>query len=625
MLHTGEAIVFVFILALTIYGFFGPLYLRYRLVRLGKPGQGYEGAWGRFADAMSSFFLLKCSVKKERVATGIAHIGFLYGSLTFDTISVNHIIEGFKKDFRLMGHGPLGAFYSLWVDIFAILVLVAVIFFLVRRYVLRPKSYTYPSHESKIIYLLLATVTITFLFYEGAVIAHHPSHASWSFAGKAVAQWMLSTYSATTSPELIVRIFWWIHILNVFAFVVYVPRSKYLHMLFGPINIALTNHQVQGNIPPLDIEEAEVFGVERFTDLTWKDLFDSFACVDCGRCDDYCPAVRTEKPLSPKDIMLKLKDGLLEEGSCLLKDQGTELTPLMDSVFSEGEIWSCTTCGACMHVCPVKNEHVPKLIGLRQSQVLMEAKFPSELKRMFKGLNTNANPWGLGTGARMEWAKDIEVPLFEETPGAEYLLYLGCATSFDDRAQKVGKSLIAFLKRHNISFGVLGKAEQCCGETARRLGEEGVGQMLVEANIESFDELGVKKILTLCPHCYNTFKKEYPKLGASNYEVIHHSQLLNQLIEDGTVKPDGQLRDRVVIHDSCYMGRINGVFEPPRQVLKSISGLSLLEPKESKRWGFCCGGGGGRFWLEEEGARINHERVKQLAATDPGVIATSCP
>lgn len=626
MLHVGETIAFVIILALTIYGFFSPLYLRYRLIRLGKTEKRSDRPWSRLLDAITSFFFLRCSIKKERVFTGIVHVGFLYGSLTFDTVSVSHIGEGFKEGFRLFGSGTVGHLYSLWVDIFALLVLLAVAYFVAKRYVVRPKTYTYPSVESIIIYLLLFTVTITFLLYEGAMIALHPDHGLWAFVGKGMAGWLRGAYGSVNTAQVVARVFWWVHILNVFAFVLYVPRSKYLHMIFGPINIAFRNQQIQGIVTPLDIEdeEAESFGVEQFRDLTWRDLFDGFACVDCGRCDDYCPALRTEKPLSPKNIMLQLKDGLLRDGKKLLRNPEVEIPPLMEQVFSTGEIWSCTTCGACMHVCPVKNEHVPKLIGLRQGQVLMQSAFPSELKRMFKGLNTNANPWGLGANARLEWAKDLDIPRFQGNGAQEYLLYLGCAASLDDRAQIVSRALIAFLKQHGISFGILGEREQCCGETARRLGEESVGQMLIEANKELFGQLGVTKILTPCPHCYNTFRREYPTFDA-NYEVVHHSQLISELVHRGDVTITADRDERVAIHDSCYMGRVNGIYEPPRRILQKVRGVTVLEHKESKEWGFCCGAGGGRFWLEEEGARINHERVGQLAKLRPDVIATSCP
>ena len=617
MLTLIEAIIFFFLLILTIYGFFRPLYFRYRLIKLGLPENRSNNPIKRFIDAVTSFFFLRCSVKKERVYTGLIHVFILYGSLTFDTISINHILEGFKKDFRLFGHGQLGMIHSLAVDIFAILVLVAVLYFIVKRYIFRPKSYTYTTLESVYIYALLITVTVTFLIYEGAVISLNPLHAQWSFLGKVVAGWL-------PASEFLIKLFWWIHIINVFIFILYVPRSKYLHMIAGPINIFLKDQKPKGIVKPIDIENAENFGVATYSHFTWKDLLDGFACVDCGRCEDYCPASTTEKALNPKNLIIHLRDGLLKEGKAALKEQNKEMEPVMDRIFTDEEIWACTTCGSCMQVCPVQNEHVRKIVGLRQGRVLMEAKFPTELKNTFKGMSTQANPWGMGTDKRMDWATDLDVPLITEKPDVEYLLFLGCAAAFDDRAQKMTRALIKFLNKSNVSYAVLGENEQCCGETARRLGEEGIGQTLTNMNIELFKELKIKKILTPCPHCFNTFKNEYPDFGF-DIEVIHHSQLISELIQSKQIEPGKNVNERVVIHDSCYLGRMNNIYQPQRNILTNIPQLDMVEHKKTKDHGFCCGAGGGMFWVEENEPRINHERLNQLLEVNPSCIATSCP
>ena len=617
MLTLIEATIFILILILTIYGFFRPLYLRYQLIKVGLPENRHTNPVKRLIDAVTSFFFLRCSVKKERIPTGVIHIFILYGSLTFDTVSINHILEGFKENFRLFGHGKLGLIHSLSVDIFAILVLLAVLYFIVKRYIVRPKSYTYGNLESVYIYTLLITVTVTFLVYEGAVIAHNPSHAQWSFLGKIIAGWMPASL-------FLIKLFWWIHIINVFIFVLYVPRSKYLHMIAGPMNIFFKNDKSPGIIKPLDIENAESFGIAKYSDFTWKDLFDGFACVDCGRCEDYCPAAETEKILNPKQLILNLRDGLLKDGKEILKGKKEQPETLMDHIFSDEEIWACTTCSSCIHVCPVKNEHVRKVIGLRQGRVLMEGKFPSELKRVFTGMTNNANPWGMGVDTRMDWAEGLDVPLIQNNPDAEYLLFMGCAAAFDDRAQKLSRSLIKFLTKQGVSFGIIGQEEPCCGETARRLGEEAVGRMLVENCIEMFKGLNVKKIITICPHCFNTFKNEYPLFGGV-YEVIHHSQFIQDMIRDNRLKIDKELTQRIVIHDSCYLGRINSIYKPSRDILNSIPGLELVEHEKSKEHGFCCGAGGGTFWLDEKEPRINNKRLEQLLELNPDCIATSCP
>jgi Fe-S oxidoreductase/nitrate reductase gamma subunit len=625
MLTTIEMLLFIGVLGLTVYAFVKPIKYRYRLIRTGQPENRYDKKWRRIIDPVTSFFLLRCSVKEERIFTGLVHFFILYGSLTFDTVSITHILEGFIRGYIPFGHGMAGHIWSLWVDIFAVMVLIAVLYFAVRRYVLRPEAYTYTTNDSAYIYILLATVTVTFLLYEGGLIALYPKHARWSYAGMYIASWTHYLIPATATKVLNLRIQWWLHIINVFVFVAYVPHSKYFHMITGPINIAFRNREAVNRVKPLDIEDenAEVFGVEKLSDFTWKDLLDGFACMDCGRCQDYCPAFRTEKALSPKNIIIHMREALLEQGKNPEKPESGFKT-LMGDTYSGEEIWACTTCGACVHVCPVKNEQFPKIVQLRQSQVLVEGEFPSELKRVFKGLENNSNPWGIGAGTRMDWAADLEIPLFSENPDAEYLLFLGCAASFDDRTQKVSKALIQFLKSQNISFGILGKDEGCCGETARRLGEEAVGQMLIETNIEMFKELGVKKILTACPHGYNMFKHEYPDFGG-HFEVTHHSELIQQLMKQNTVRIKDSVKCRVAIHDSCYLGRMNQMYDAPRDVLKHIPGVTLVEPAETREHAFCCGGGGGMFWLEEEGKRINHERWEQLMKSGPDAVATSCP
>ena len=626
MLHWIEAIIFTVLLIFTIYGFFHPLYIRYKLVRLAQPENRFDKPLKRVTDAVTSFFFLTCSIKKERFFLGFIHFFFLYGSLTFDTVSFNHVLEGFKTDLNVFGHGWIRSFHSCWVDIFSIMVLAATLYFIIRRYVFRPKSYTYPSIESVIIYTLLITVTITFLLYEGAVIAHNPDHAYLSFVGKAIAGWIPSSLT-------VVKIFWWIHILNVFAFVLYVPRSKYLHMIAGPINIAFQDYRPKGRIKPIDLENenAESFGVINVTDLTWKDLLDGFACVDCGRCDDYCPANQSGKPLSPKNLILNLKNYLLKERKGLLKGHTEGLIPLMNNTYSDDEIWTCTSCGACMHVCPVKNDHLSKIIGLRQSQTLMEAKFPTELTQFFKNMETNSNPWGFGSATKGDWAEGLDIKTLSQDSNVDILYWVGCAGSFDDRGKKVSTAMVKILRATGINFGILGQEENCCGDQARRLGNEYMFQMLAQGNIEIIKQYNIKKILVTCPHGYNTFKNEYPEVAKSlgiddwDVEVIHHSQFIAQLIQEGKLDMKEKINSSVTFHDPCYLGRHNNVFNAPRSIL-SQSGAKLREMKKNRYHSFCCGGGGGLMWTEEHlGTRINHMRTDQALEVGTEIISTSCP
>lgn len=631
MLTWIEIIFFFFILALTVYGFFQPLYLRYKLVKTGKPENRFDNLPKRIINAVTSFFFLTCSLKKERVFTGLMHIFLLYGSLTFDTVSVNHILEGFNENWNFFGHGLIRNMHSAWADVFGIMVLVAVLYFTIRRWVVRPKYYTYPSYESFIIYSLLVTVTITFFIYEGAVIAFNPAHAYSAFIGKEIAAWMVSTFGPIGATG--VKINWWIHVINVFVFVIYVPRSKYLHMIFGPINITFQSNQSTGFIKPLslDMENAETFGVVHATDFTWKDLEDSFACIDCGRCDDYCPANRSEKPLSPKNLHLNLKKFLLKEKNILLKKEQGEATPLMTGTFTEGEIWTCTTCGACMHVCPVKNEHIPKIIGLRQSQVLMESKFPTELATFFKNMETNSNPWGFGAATRAEWTEGLDIKTLAQDSNVDILFWVGCAGSFDERAKKVSQSVVKILKAANVNFGILGLEENCCGDQARRLGNEYMFQMLAQQNIETIKNYNIKKILVTCPHGYNTLKNDYPALAQQlgitdwNVEIVHHTEYIEQLLKEGKLTLKGKMSDSATYHDPCYLGRHNQLFDQPRSVLCK-AGLSLKEMKNNHEHSFCCGAGGGLMWTEETlGKRINHLRTENALNAGSNLISTSCP
>jgi len=559
------------------------------------------------------------------------HFFFLYGSLTFDTVSINHVLEGFNTNWNFFGHGTIRAIHSAWSDVFGIMVLAAVAYFVIRRFVFRPKSYTYPSLESVIIYTLLATVTLTFFLYEGAAIAYNPSHAYRAFAGKITAGWMASIAPVSLG---FVKIAWWIHIINVFLFVVYVPRSKYLHMIFGPVNIAFQSNNSSGFIKPveIDFEKSERFGVVTATDLTWKDLTDSFACIDCGRCDDYCPANQSGKPLSPKNIMMNLKKHLLGEKKTILQKGENELKGLMDGTYSPDEIWTCTTCGACMHVCPVKNEHIPKILGVRQSQVMMESKFPAELGQFFKNMETNSNPWGFGAATRADWTEGLDIKVLSGNRDVDILYWIGCAGAFDERAKKVTLSVVKILKAAGVNFGILGLEENCCGDQARRLGNEYMFQAMAQQNIETFKNYNIKKILVTCPHGYNTFKNDYPayakQLGMENWgiEVIHHSQFIRELLSDGRLKLDSKANAKsITFHDPCYLGRHNHEFEAPRAVIKE-TGAALKEMKNNRFHSMCCGAGGGLMWTEETlGKRINHLRTENAMSAGTDVIATSCP
>ncbi len=640
MLTTAEKIVFALVILATAYLFLTPLILRYRIVRAGRPENRFDRMAGRVAGALGRILFQRCTLKNERLFTGFMHVFIFYGALTFDTMTINHTLEGFFPDFFLFGRGALGDLFSLLVDAFAVLVLVGVAFFAFRRFILKPKAYATTRLDSAIIYAALVCVTLSYIYFEAFAIAHHPGTERLSFIGSALASAVQTSGLAPAAVAAHFKIGWWLHILLVYGFIAYVPHSKYLHMLTGSLNLVFRAPGVGRTIPAIDLETAETFGLEKATDLTWKDRLDAFACMECGRCQDACPAFASDKPLSPKMIIFDMEEHLLKNAAAAISGRREELPPLVPGVHTEDEIWTCTTCGACMHVCPVEIEHIPKIVRMRQNRVLAESKFPAELGPMFRNMETNANPWGVGFSKRADWAEGLDIPLLADRPGAEFLFWVGCAGSFDEEGKATARAFASLLKKAGINFAILGPEEKCCGDPARRLGNEYVFQTLAAETIELFASRGVRKILTTCPHGYNAFKNEYPALldhlpavGAEakahyrSIEVVHHAEFLAGLVRDGRLRlRPGVKGSSLAYHDPCYLGRHNGVFDPPRDLVAGISGRPASELVHHREHSFCCGAGGGLMWTEEKlGRRINHLRTEEVIAAGAKAIATACP
>jgi len=639
MLEAWEKIAFSIIILATFLGFAFPIYLRYRIIRKGRPEMRFASLARRVGDTLSKVLLQKCTLKNERVFTGFAHVFIFYGALTFDTMTVNHTLEGYFNKFYLFGETGFGLFFSLIVDVLAVLVLVGVLFFIVRRFIIRPKAYQTTLLDSGLIYFFIIAVTLSYLYFEAFAIARHPESARLSFLGNYLAG---SVRNLGLSPDAIAghfRLSWWLHILLVFGFIVYVPHSKYLHMFTGPLNVFFRSDRPSGEIQPLDIEKSEVFGVEKASDFSWKDLLDAFACMECGRCQDVCPAFASGKPLSPKMIVYNLERHLLGTKQKLLAGKREDLPSLLPGVYSEGEIWTCTTCGSCQHVCPVEIEHIRKIVGIRQSEILMQSKFPQELNAFFRNLETNANPWGIGFAKRADWAASLEVPVLADRQAAEYLLWVGCAGSYDEEGTKIAAAMVSLLKKSGVDFAILGTEEKCCGDSARRLGQEYLFQTLAGENLSLFLKYNIKKIITFCPHGYNTFKNEYPRvLGLlsslsetdrstlAKIEVVPHIVLLDQLIKQGRLPVKPKLAASLTYHDSCYLGRHNRILDEPRDILSRLSAEKFIELSRNREHSFCCGAGGGLMWTEESlGQRINHLRTDEVIDSGAKIAATSCP
>jgi len=639
MLTTPEKIVFVLLILATAAAFLIPIIRRLRIILAGAAEDRFKDLWKRFRHALVKVLFQRCTLRDERLFTGLMHVFIFYGALTFDTMTLNHTLEGFIDGFYLFGETNFGLFFSLLIDVAAISVMLGVVFLAFRRFVVRPKAYATTPGDSVAIYLLITVATATYLYFEGFAIAHHPETARLAFIGPWIAGAIGKSGLSAEAIAWHFKISWWAHVVAVYGFIAYVPHSKYLHMFAGPFNVFFRRSTPSGELEPVDLEKSEVFGAEKLTDFTWKDNLDAFACMECGRCQDACPAFASDKPLSPKMIMFNMEKALLANDKALTAKKRDGLPELVPGTFTEGEIWTCTTCGACQKECPVEIEHIRKIVGARRSQVLMQSKFPQELNAFFRNTETNSNPWGIGFTKRADWAEGFDVKHIKDVPDAEVLFWVGCMGAFDDAGKSIAVSLVKILRAAGIKFGTLGTEEKCCGDSARRLGNEYLFQSLAQENIALFKTYGVRKIVAICPHGYNTLKHEYPKLldlvpgltpedkaALAGIEVVSHTELIYDLIGADKIALKSAAAESYTFHDPCYLGRHNGLTREPRAILCSALGG---KPKELNRHGddsFCCGAGGGLMWTEESlGTRINHLRTDEVIASGAGLAAAACP
>jgi Fe-S oxidoreductase len=678
--------IFMTLLLVSTLAFFSwSAFRRWRQLRLGAPDPTFSLDPASVKRRVSD--VVRYAFGQQRMpyyrAAGIAHILIFAGFIVLLLRSLMLWGRGYDPDFAFWGllapGTVLGDGYSLIKDIFAILVIAGVSVFVYYRVFKQGRDSASGKPrmtlgwEGLLILGIIFTMMVTDLIYDGARLVREAQATGdalafhWSEPGGSVAAFALAGVDRSSVLLGLEHFGFWTHSSLVLIFLNILPYSKHFHIITAIPNVFTRDGTPRGQLPKVEdlegkVEREESLGVNKLQDLSWNHILDLYTCTECGRCSDNCPAFVTDKKLSPKHLTLALRDHLYEaedtffggeddvrdpradgekaapaenepihtyppapEGGYFLRGDDVELVP---NVIHPDVIWACTTCRACEEQCPVMISYVDKIVMMRREELMMKNEFPPELQGAFNGMETNGNPWNISPMDRADWADGLDVPTLSDRPGAEVVYWVGCAASYDDRAKKVARSLVKLLRKAGVDFAILGTEETCTGDPARRAGNEYLFQMLAEQNVETLNgyEANDKTIITACPHCFNTLANEYSDFGGQ-FTVVHHSEYLARLLAEGRLEPVREVRGRIAYHDSCYLGRYNDVYDSPRDVLRQIPGVEVVEvPYWNRKKGLCCGAGGAQMWMEEQNDnRVNRKRTLQLLDTGPKTIASACP
>lgn len=596
-------------------------YRLYSLLRLGGKENRFDDIGKRVIFFMTGVLGQWCTLRSvsKKDLSGMGHFFMFWAFVLFFINYAYLFVWGvWHKRGSLTELGNIfSSVFSSVLEVLALLAIGAVIWALIRRYLVRAERLERgfePAIILILVFLLLAT------HFVGEAIRMSVFHGAHGGMVSSALSGPLGGFSQSTG-ETLHYIVWWFHIFILFSFLVYIPYSKHLHIFASLFNLFFRALPPKGGLPPIDVETDENLGVGEIEQFTWKQLLDLYACAECGRCEASCPAYLSGKPLSPQRMIRNLKIHLIGRRG---RRKGSAPS-LIGGAISEEEIWDCLTCYACQEVCPVSNEHIHKINELRRNLVLMDNKIPETAERALRTLMMRGDPWTGAQYLRMDWTDGLDVKVLSKGGHADLLFWVGCTGALDERNRKVTLSFSNLMKQAGVNFGILGAEESCCGDPARRMGQELLFQTQAQRNIQTFKRYNVKRIVTLCPHGYNTLKNEYPQFGGE-FEVIHHTELIAELIKEGRLEPVKRVDKKVTYHDPCYLGRVNDVYAAPRTILSSIPGLNFIELERNKKDSFCCGGGGGHLWIEENvGKRINVMRTEDVIGAQVDIVATACP